>query len=127
MNKAGIEGQNRLMGAVALWLRGQIESHLPPGQRGMNAPALDQGLIAERVESTLRDLARDLALKVQGEVGPPRERVVTPGLTKRLSVMDNLAPCTNCQEVRSVAILNYQDGKCVSVDCERCAPEFRRG
>jgi len=127
MNKAGQEGEQRLMGAVALWMRRKIEEQLPRGQRGMHAPILDQARIAEEVRDVLQVLAEDLARKVVGEVGPVRKRAVVPGFTQRLSVMDNEAPCDNCKEVRNVAVLDYQDGECVRVDCELCAPEFRRG
>lgn len=127
MNKARLEGEERLMGAVALWIRGQIAKHLPAGQQGVHGPVLDQATITDLVRSNLDDLARDLAGRVVDEVGVSKSRAVAPGLTQRLSVMDNSAPCSSCKEVHAIAVLDYKAGELTSVDCQYCAPEFRKG
>lgn len=123
--RPGVEGEERLFNAVAMWLRQEIEKALPDGQQGIHAPLLDRAVLAREASRELRKLALDLAEDVRGSAGPPPVDLVPAGLTRRLSVMSNTEPCSTCEKVRRVAVLDYQDGVVTSVECEACAPEFK--
>jgi len=126
-NRAGQEGEQRMFGAVAMWLRRQIETRLPGHCRGIHAPRLDQGRLLQDVQRMLQVLADDLALEVQEQAKPaPMAAPVPASLTSRLSVMDNDIPCDKCKVTRRVAIIDYQDGEVAAVECEACAPEFTK-
>lgn len=125
MSRAGQEGEERLFAAVAMWLRRQIEVQLPQSQRGIHAPHLDQGRLTQDAYVRLRALAQDLVNEVKAAVPAPVRTTVPVGLTRRLTVMDNLSPCENCGRVTRVAVLDYRDGVLHHVECEGCSPEFR--
>ena len=123
-NRAGQEGEGRLFASVAMWLRRQIESQLPESQRGMHAPNLDRGRLAEDARAALFVLVHELVGEVKRAIPAPATTKVPVGLTRRLTVMDNLSPCERCQKVTRVATLDYREGVLHHVECETCSPEF---
>ncbi len=130
MPKPGVEGERRLLTAVAMLVRRKVEERLPIHMRGIHAPILDQGALRSEVKTVLSNLVNSLAEEVAEQAGTDypksagHEPEVPGDYTNRLSVLDNKRPCADCGTVRVVAILDYQQGHLASVQCERCAPEF---